>query len=290
MSRRQNTREFDRQKTREIAEKLGLDPDMDLVVMYQGTPYIRANGVYAVAIKSGVFEGCEIEVLLNDVSKHHYMVRARVWIKGKKMPFEALGDANPENSPNRTIKGTTLLRIAETRAKMRAMRTALDIGIYSVDEMDEDFFREGQQAPPATATSKRPRTPQKDAETYSYPHDRWKRAVSSFASAYREQGYDQAEAQFILRRNTGKESTKDCTDIELFKLASDLVGGLTDQEQAWLAEMAESFHTNGKQDAEAILGIARKNRPQVEVQIRRMLATLDHQEAEQEEIGQKKAA
>ncbi len=51
-----------------------------------------------------------------------------------KGTFEAIGDASPENVPPHILPH--LIRMAETRAKARALRDAVNIGIVSFEELD----------------------------------------------------------------------------------------------------------------------------------------------------------
>jgi len=51
-----------------------------------------------------------------------------------KGTYEAIGDASPENVPALILPH--LIRMAETRAKARALRDAVNIGVVSFDELD----------------------------------------------------------------------------------------------------------------------------------------------------------
>ncbi len=51
-----------------------------------------------------------------------------------KGTFEAVGDASPENVPSHILPH--LIRMAETRAKARALRDAVNIGTVSFEELD----------------------------------------------------------------------------------------------------------------------------------------------------------
>lgn len=60
--------------------------------------------------------------------------------------FEGLGDASPSNV-NVRVTGH-LLRVAETRAKARAMRDAVNIGIVALEELDEGDDLDAEQSSP----------------------------------------------------------------------------------------------------------------------------------------------
>ena len=61
---------------------------------------------------------------------------AKVEIETGKGVFEALGDANPENVNSFIVPH--LIRMAETRAKARALRDAVNVGVISFEELDGD--------------------------------------------------------------------------------------------------------------------------------------------------------
>jgi len=73
-------------------------------------------------------------------------------VQTTKGSFEAIGDASPDNVPPRIAPH--LIRMAETRAKARALRDAVNIGVISFEELDGDSlgasdFDPGSGAPPA---------------------------------------------------------------------------------------------------------------------------------------------
>ena len=59
---------------------------------------------------------------------------SKACITTSKGTFEAIGDASPENVPSHILPH--LNRMAETRAKARALRDAVNIGIVSFEELD----------------------------------------------------------------------------------------------------------------------------------------------------------
>jgi hypothetical protein len=64
---------------------------------------------------------------------------AKAEVETGKGLYEALGDASPENVNSFIVPH--LIRMAETRAKARALRDAVNIGVVSFEELD------GEQAP-----------------------------------------------------------------------------------------------------------------------------------------------
>ncbi len=79
-------------------------------------------------------------------------------VQTTKGVFEGLGDANPTNVPSRIVPH--LIRMAETRAKARALRDAVNIGVVSFEELDGDGLMSGPDdlgsGDQRTSTSMRP--------------------------------------------------------------------------------------------------------------------------------------
>ena len=63
----------------------------------------------------------------------------RATVKGRRGAFTGIGDADPTNVNRGVVRH--LLRIAETRAKARALRDYVDVGTVSLEELggDDDF-------------------------------------------------------------------------------------------------------------------------------------------------------
>ncbi len=83
---------------------------------------------------------------------------AKAEVETEKGCFEAIGDASPESVTS--FLTPHLIRMAETRAKARALRDAVNVGVVSFEELDGDDLnaREtdlGLGAPSATPRSAR---------------------------------------------------------------------------------------------------------------------------------------
>jgi len=81
---------------------------------------------------------------------------AKALVETKKGRFEGIGDATPENVNAFIVPH--LIRMAETRAKARALRDAVNIGVVSFEELDGDGFPPGESdlgsgAPQAPASA-----------------------------------------------------------------------------------------------------------------------------------------
>jgi hypothetical protein len=76
---------------------------------------------------------------------------ARALVETKKGRFEALGDASPENVNSFIVPH--LIRMAETRAKARALRDAVNVGVLSFEELDGESTFENGTDPAASPPS-----------------------------------------------------------------------------------------------------------------------------------------
>ena len=82
-------------------------------------------------------------------------------VETSKGLFEAIGDACPENVDD--FLAPHLIRVAETRAKARALRDAVNVGVVSFEELDgvslDRDSSPGSGAQPASRSPRHARTP-----------------------------------------------------------------------------------------------------------------------------------
>ena len=76
---------------------------------------------------------------------------AKAEIVTSKGTFEGIGDASPENVPPHILPH--LIRMAETRAKARALRDAVNIGVVSFEELDGADDAAGSSDPGSGAST-----------------------------------------------------------------------------------------------------------------------------------------
>lgn len=100
--------------------------------------FITFAGLLAVAHEIGLDEiNTTIVQMPTEANGNAAVVRAIA--KGKPGLFTGLGDANPTNVNRKVLRH--LLRVAETRAKARALRDLCNINMLALEELgdDEDF-------------------------------------------------------------------------------------------------------------------------------------------------------
>ena len=110
--------------------------------------FITYAGLLAVAHDIGLEEiNTTVVQMPTDTNGQTAVIRAIA--KGKPGLFTGLGDANPQNVNRKVAKH--LLRVAETRAKARALRDFCNINVVALEELgDEDleFVSPPRQQPP----------------------------------------------------------------------------------------------------------------------------------------------
>ncbi len=119
----------------EIARGYGLDPIMNELSIYQGSPYPTVNAWYRKSQESGEFDGINSRPASKEerVARHakegDYLYQVEVWRKGCSHPFVGWGRVRAEE----TIGDKHLPivkdpdRMAEKRGEMQGMRKAFSI-------------------------------------------------------------------------------------------------------------------------------------------------------------------
>ncbi len=118
--------------------------DKKFILEMQGKPFITFDGLLDMAHQMGMVS-LETEMISTDP----YIFKAVV--KTEAQTFTGHGDAAPDNV-NRMIK-PHMIRMAETRAKARALRDLTNVGMCSVEELGGD---DTPQAPPKHTPSEQP--------------------------------------------------------------------------------------------------------------------------------------
>jgi len=111
----------------------------------------------------------------------------RAVVRGERGEFTGIGDADPSNVNPRVA--AHLLRLAETRAKARALRDYTNIGMVSLEELGGDELDEE----PSPAPVARPDDPMTDAQRRML----WRQALAL--------GHEGEDAARFIREQLGLE-------------------------------------------------------------------------------------
>lgn len=131
-------------RTIEIKDRSGRVVGTKEVVTYQGL-LSKAHDEGLKAIRT--------QLLQIPAEENTRTAIAKAIVETEKGAFEGLGDASPENVTS--FLTPHLIRMAETRAKARALRDAVNIGVVSFEELDGEELPErepglGSGAPAAS--------------------------------------------------------------------------------------------------------------------------------------------
>jgi len=119
-------------KVIELKDRAGHVTGTKEVITYQGL-LSKAHEEGLKAIRTALLH------IPSDDNSRTAIVKADV--ETEKGRFEALGDASPENVTS--FLTPHLIRMAETRAKARAVRDAVNVGVISFEELDGDRLEPG---------------------------------------------------------------------------------------------------------------------------------------------------
>jgi hypothetical protein len=118
--------------------------------------FITYAGLLAVAHEIGLDTiETSIEEMPSEANGQTAVVRAVV--KGKPGTFTGLGDASPANVGRRVARH--LLRVAETRAKARALRDLCNVHMLALEELEGDDAEVGAPHAPRPSTAERQEPP-----------------------------------------------------------------------------------------------------------------------------------
>ena len=135
-------------------------------------------------------------------------------VETSKGLFEAIGDASPESVGEDLIPH--LIRVAETRAKARALRDAVNVGVVSFEELDGvTLDREASPGSGATpAATRSPRNSGNGATRSRPPANRTRTAPSRSPQAGNGSSESMSEAQrrYLFRILAGQGYQKEAAE------------------------------------------------------------------------------
>jgi hypothetical protein len=165
--------------------------------------FVTYAGLLALAHDLGLEEiHTTILQMPTEANEHTAVVRAIA--KGKPGLYSGLGDASPANTNRKVARH--LIRVAETRAKARALRDLTNVSLVAFEELGGDDDTEDTRREPPHARHTAP-TPITDAERRRPvpASDAQRRAL--FRLAY-DAGYQAREAGAFLAQRLGMDVDK----------------------------------------------------------------------------------
>ncbi len=124
----------------------------EFLITRSGKQYVLFSGLLDEAHNRGL-QGIDTELIQvpNESNGNVAVVKATVEMEDGRT-FGGIGDASPDNVGRNIVPH--LIRMAETRAKARALRDAVNVGATALEELSD-----GDDAPPANYPPPRPQRP-----------------------------------------------------------------------------------------------------------------------------------
>ena len=128
----------------------------EFLITRQGKQYVLFAGLLDEAHNRGL-RGIDTELIqVPDESNGHVaVVKATVEMEDGRT-FSGIGDASPDNVGRNIVPH--VIRMAETRAKARALRDAVNVGATALEELSD-----GDDAPPSSSDYRRPAPTRRDS-------------------------------------------------------------------------------------------------------------------------------
>ncbi len=127
----------------------------EFLVERQGKSFVLYAGLLSEAHQQGL-KRIETELIQVPTKENGETAICRAVVETEKGVFSGLGDADPRNVSQNMR--TVILRLSETRAKARALRDAVNVGVAALEELGDHVFDENdvsedaQSKPEATQT------------------------------------------------------------------------------------------------------------------------------------------
>ena len=191
--------------------------DKSHIIDLKGKQFVTYVGLLDLAHQKGL-TGFTTELLQapNDANGQTTIVLARAIFNDGERMFCGIGDANP-NNVNRMI-AVHAIRMAETRAKGRALRDALNISMTMLEELDGSPDVGNASKPVAKVEP----SPVADMD-HAKGQKRLRQVVGDVAKANRLTPDEASLAvKAVIAAKYGVGSSKDLTGKQIWELASDI--------------------------------------------------------------------
>jgi len=125
----------------------------------QGRRFVLYSGLLDEAHRRGL-RSVETELLQVPSSENGEVAIVRAVVRTEEGKFTGIGDASPQNVGRAIVPH--VIRMAETRAKARALRDAINVGVTAFEELGDDV--EADQQPVAPRRQQAERRPERQGQ------------------------------------------------------------------------------------------------------------------------------
>lgn len=106
----------------------------EFIIERDGRSFVLYAGLLDEAHSQGL-KAIRTALLQAPTAENEYVAICQATVETERGTFTGLGDASPDNVPR--LMRPHLIRMAETRAKARALRDAVNVGVAALEELGE---------------------------------------------------------------------------------------------------------------------------------------------------------
>jgi len=212
-------------RTIDIKDRAGRVVGTKEVVLYQGL-LSKAHDEGLKAIRTSLVQ------VPTDENGRTAIAKAEV--ETEKGRFEGLGDASPESVTGFLVPH--LIRMAETRAKARALRDAVNVGVISFEELDGEDLQSPSHSDLGSGATSGSRPPARRA---AQPRPRASAAPPKENGNAHPETMTEAQRRYLFRILAGRGLQREAAEERLKDLFE--VGGLSEVTKAAAAKMIDEL-------------------------------------------------
>lgn len=128
----------------------------EFTIQQNGRTFVLYAGLLSLVHQVGL-RSIEVELVQTPAAENQHTAICRARVETATGVFTELGDANAGNVTR--LVAAHLIRMAATRAKARALRDAVNVGMTAIEELGGDGDETGAAPPPAPAPAPPPAGP-----------------------------------------------------------------------------------------------------------------------------------
>jgi hypothetical protein len=168
--------------------------DSKHIIKIHDKEHVTYEGLLSMATDNGL-ESLEVDIRQFPSQENGNTCVCIATAKCQGRTFTDIGDANPDNVNSMISKH--IIRMASTRAKARALRDMLNIGMCAVEELDADASPQNNNSP----------APQKPASVPGTNKPATDKQKQYFRKLGKEKGLSEGDLKLIVEKTIGKVDT-----------------------------------------------------------------------------------